>query len=320
VRKDDVTAFTEAIWRRQVDTIAALVARVDPNAPDRWSRTPLMMAAEFGDLALVAALVARGGDVDQKRTHLTPVTLAARRGDAAMVRFLRDQGAVMSIVTWVHLGDRPQVRRELGRDPGLARLRDEAGTPLVHHAAEAMAPELLALLLEHGAEVDERDENGETPLHRVADMLTTDPDSAAHMATLLLDRGADANARNWDDVTPLHQGVRRRNLAVVEVLLDRGADPNARDRGRGSTPLRRAVSGTGASGTAGTTELMLPLARLLLEHGADPDARDKRGVPVHASTRAPELRALLEEYRRKKQAAKRGGPRAVAKSPPKGRR
>src|SRR5262249_35157600 len=77
VRKDDVTAFTEAIGRRQADPIAALVARVDPNAPDRWSRTPLMMVAEFGDLALVAALVARGGDVDQKRTHLTPVTLAA---------------------------------------------------------------------------------------------------------------------------------------------------------------------------------------------------------------------------------------------------
>src|SRR5262249_41140879 len=67
VRKDDVTAFTEAIWRRQADTIAALVARVDPNAPDRWSRTPLMMVAEFGDLALVAALVARGGGGDQKR-------------------------------------------------------------------------------------------------------------------------------------------------------------------------------------------------------------------------------------------------------------
>jgi len=282
-----VTAFTEAIWRRQADTIAALVARVDPNAPDRWSRTPLMMAAEFGDLALVAALVARGGDVDQRRTHLTPVTLAARRGDAAMVRFLRDQGAVMSIVTWVHLGDRAQVRRELARDPALARLRDEAGTPLVHHAAEALAPELLVLLLEHGAEVDERDENGETPLHRVADMLTTDLDSAARMATLLLDRGADANAR---------------------------------DRGRGSTPLRRAVSGTGASGTAGTTELMLPLARLLLEHGADPDARDKRGVPVHASTRAPELRALLEGYRRRKPAAKKGRPSAAAKSSPKARR
>jgi ankyrin repeat protein len=120
------------------------------------------------------------------------------------------------------------------------------------------------------------------------------------MATLLLDRGADANARNWDDVTPLHQAVRARNLAVVEVLLSRGADPNARDRSRGSTPLRRAVSGTGAGGTAGTAELMVPLTRLLLKYGANPDLPDKRGVSMDASARDPKVRAVLDEHRRPK--------------------
>jgi ankyrin repeat protein len=296
VGKDDVAAFCEAVWRHDAKTLAALGPRVDPNAVDRWKRTPLLMAAEFGDRALVALLVGRGGDVDQSRRHLTPVTLAARRGDLETVRFLRDQGATMSVVSWVHLRDRPQVERALARDPALARLRDELGTPLLHHAAEALAPELVVLLLEKGANVTEQDENGETALHRVADMLPREPAAAAQMASLLIDRGADPNARNWDDVTPLHQGVRRRNLAVVEVLLARGADVNARDRGRGSTPLRRAISGTGASGTAGTRALMLPLARLLLEHGADPQARDKRGVSVLASTRDPDLRALLTRY------------------------
>jgi len=205
-------------------------------------------------------------------------------------------------VTWIHLGDGARCKRELADNPTLAQLRDESGTPLVHHAVEALQPELVALLLDNGATVSDADPNGETPLHRLADIRQAPQAPAGKMAILLLDRGADPNARNWDDVTPLHQAVRARNLAVVEILLARGADPNARDKLRGSTPLRRAVTGTGAGGTAGTGALMVPLTRLLLEHGADPDARDKRGVPVHASARAAEVRAVLDAHRRAKRA------------------
>ena len=130
-----------------------------------------------------------------------------------------------------------------------------------------------------------------------AKRVASDP-RHAKMAGLLLDHGADPNARNWDDVTPLHQAVRARNIAVVELLLARGADPNARDKGRGSTPLRRAVTATGAGGTAGSGAQMRLLTKLLLEHGADPSARDKRGVPVYASARDPVLRTMLIEHRR----------------------
>jgi hypothetical protein len=47
---------------------------------------------------------------------------------------------------------------------------------------------------------------------------------------------------------------------------------------------------------------MAPLTRLLLEHGADPELRDKRGVTVRASARAPEVIAVLDEFRRPKPA------------------
>jgi ankyrin repeat protein len=305
---DDVKAFCRALWRHEVKTIAALAPRVEPNAKDPWGNTPLLMAAQYGDLSLVSLLVRRGGDVDQQRKHLTPITLAARRNAADIVNFLRDNGATVSIVTCVHLGEREGCAQELVRDSRQARLRDEQGTPILHHAVEALQPGLVELLLESGASVADADPNGETPLHRIADMRQVPQEPAARMATLLLDRGADPNARNWDDVTPLHQAVRARNLAVVEVLLAHGADPNARDRLRGSTPLRRAVSGTGAGGTAGTTGLMVPLTRILLQHGADPDARDKRGIPVHASARAPDVRAVLDEHRRARRAAERAGP------------
>jgi hypothetical protein len=293
-----VEAFCRAVWRHESQTIAALAGRVDPNGKGRWGYTPLLMAARYADLPLVSLLVRRGAEVDQQRKHLTPITYAARRKAADIVRFLRDQGATESIVTWLYLGDRKRVKKELVRHPALAQLRDEEETPILHHAVEALHPEFVTLLLECGANITDVDPNGETPLHRCADIRQAPSKPAAKMAHLLLDRGADPNARNWDDVTPLHQAVRARNLAVVELLLARGADPNARDKNRGSTPLRRAVTGTGAGGTAGTDDLMAPLTRILLEYGADSEAHDKRGLPVHASARNPDVCAVLNEHRR----------------------
>jgi ankyrin repeat protein len=301
---DIVAAFCRALWKRDDKTVAALARRVDPNGRDRWGNTPLLMAARYGDASLVSLLVRRGADIDQQRTYLTPLTLAARRKDPEIVRVLQDNGATVSIATNLYLGDRKRCAQMLERNPALARIRDEEHTPILHHAAESLNTELVELLLVYGAVVSETDRNGETSLHRVADMRLAPQEPAGKMATLLLDRGADPNARNWDDVTPLHQGVRARNVAVVQVLLARGADPNARDKSRGSTPLRRAVSATGAGGTAGTAALMVPLARMLLERGADPDARDKRGIAVRASARAPDVRAVLEEYRGDKRRAR----------------
>jgi ankyrin repeat protein len=313
---NEVQALCRAIWRHEPGVIATLAPRVDLNARDRWGNSPVLMAAQYGDLALVSLLLHRGGDVDQGRQHLTPITLAARRKASDIVSLLRESGAKISVVTLIHLGERERCEQELGRDPTLARLRDEQGTPILHHAAEALQPELVERLLASGATVLDADPNGETALHRVADMRQAPQELAAKLAALLLDRGSDPDARNWDDVTPLHQAVRARNLAVVEVLLARGADANARDRSRGSTPLRRAVSATGAGATAGTGALMVPLTRILLKHGADPDACDKRGVPVHGSARNPDVRAVLDEHR----AGMRSGKRTSKSNPRKARR
>jgi uncharacterized protein len=297
---DAVARFCRAIWQGDPEQLAALARKIDPNGADRWNQRPLLMAAQYGDLPTVELLVRLGATVDQEREHLTPITYAARRGAADMVRFLRAAGATESVVTAVYLGQRERVARALKKDPATARLLDEEGAPLIHHAACALAPDLVELLLAHGASVTDEGQVRLTALHRVADLRQAPQEPVRAMVTLLLDRGADPDARNWDQVTPLHQAVRARNLAAVEVLLARGADPNARDGLRGSTPLRRAVSATGASATAGTAALMVPLTRLLLEHGADPDALDKRGVPVHASARDPAVRAVLEAHRQRR--------------------
>ena len=51
----------------------------------------------------------------------TDDTLAARRGDSSTFEYLRDAGAVLSIVTWTYVGQDRAVAQELARDPAQAR-------------------------------------------------------------------------------------------------------------------------------------------------------------------------------------------------------
>jgi ankyrin repeat protein len=276
---DPVSTFCEAVWRGDARTLARLLPQIDPNAEDRWHRTPLAMVAQYGDVALARQLLDRGAHVDGGRALLTPITHAARRAAREMVELLRGAGAAISVLTSIYLADRCAVARgEL--------VVDEEGTPSLLHAAQSLNAEIVADLLDRGADLTATDRFGETALHRVADLRRADPTRAQQVARVLLERGAAVDARNRDGVTPLHQAVRARNLAVVEVLLHAGADPNAADK-RGSTPLHRASSSSGAGHTAGIDPL--PFVELLLARGADPKRRDNRGraaLPARGSRSA----------------------------------
>jgi ankyrin repeat protein len=272
---DQVTELCEALWKGDTRTIERLISRIDPNAEDRWRRTPLSMAARYGDERVVRQVLERGADVDGGRSLLNPICHAAARGAQEIVELLRGAGASVSVVASVYLGDRRAVAKA-------DLVVDEEGTPLLLHAAQSLNAPIVGDLLDRGANPAATDRFGETALHRVADLRRTDGPRAARVATLLIERGAAVDARNRDDVTPLHQAVRARNLAVAEVLLDRGANPNAADK-RGSTALHRASSSSGAGGTAGIDSA--PFVELLLGRGANPEQKDKRGRNALAARR-----------------------------------
>jgi len=106
----------------------------------------------------------------------------------------------MSIVTSIHLADRARCVQELARDPAQARLRDEAGTPILHHAVEALQPELVGCCSIMARASPTPIPTARRRFHRVADLRQAQvrgaaaqaaAAQAAFMATLLLDRGAD---------------------------------------------------------------------------------------------------------------------------------
>lgn len=94
---------------------------------------------------------------------------------------------------------------------------------------------------------------------------------------LAVKRGADIQATDKNGVTALHHAVRFRSPAAVTTLIECGANVNRACRRNGSTPLHRAVTQTGAPGTAGRQEAAAEIIRLLLAAGADPTITNKSG-------------------------------------------
>jgi len=90
-------------------------------------------------------------------------------------------------------------------------------------------------LIERGADVNAKEEYGNTPLHWAS------IENHIELAKLLIERGADVNAKRNDGETPLHWASIENYIELAELLLDRGADLEAKDNW-GQTPLDNARS------------------------------------------------------------------------------
>ena len=110
----------------------------------------------------------------------------------------------------------------------------------------------------------------------------------------LLRGGADIQAADKNGVTALHHAVRFRNPIAVKTLIQNGADVNRPCRKTGSTPLHRAVTSTGAPGTAGKLPEAIKIIRLLVAAGADPSIANKAGRTPADYVHDDAIRSLLE--------------------------
>ncbi|MFU8797447.1 MAG: Dot/Icm T4SS effector AnkH/LegA3 [Gammaproteobacteria bacterium] len=79
-------------------------------------------------------------------------------------------------------------------------------------------------LVQRGADVNEDDQYGFTPLIETA--IVDRPDSIA-IAQFLLSKGADVNGRSILGHTALHWAVENHNLPLCKLLLEHHANPNA---------------------------------------------------------------------------------------------
>ena len=154
---------------------------------------------------------------------------------------------------------------EAGADPNQPRRPD--GMAPLHLASNSGELEAVSLLLDHKAEVDARDNDGETALIRAVEQ------KVPAIVRKLMSAGADVYAASARGKTALHFAAEYGYLELAKWLIDAKADGafvNVRDAS-GRSPLHFAAG-------EGSHELV----SLLLQRGADVHAVDAAGrTPLH---------------------------------------
>jgi Ankyrin repeats (3 copies)/Ankyrin repeats (many copies) len=114
------------------------------------------------------------------------------------------------------------------------------------------------MLIEHGADVNARDNHKSTPLH-----LALKGGHVEFAQVLVAGHGADVNAKDGYKLTPLHLALKVGYVEFAQVLVGHGADVNAKESYE-STPLYLALTG-------GHVEF----AQMLVGHGANVNVHDQ---------------------------------------------
>jgi ankyrin repeat protein/predicted Ser/Thr protein kinase len=219
------------------------------NAANPDGTTPLLAAIRFGKLDVVKTLLAKGANVNQPaRDGATPL-MAAAEGTPYMPFNL------------------PLVEAVLAANPDI-QAQDAGGRTALHYAVEQGKLEVAALLVDKGAQIDRKTNDGTTPL--LASVLY----GKLPLLQLLLERKAQVDLANVRGETPLMIAAEGtaympNNAPLVEALMGAGAHVDSVDQ-RGCSALYRASA-------AGKEDAMA----LLIEHQANPNLRaSDRSTPL----------------------------------------
>ncbi|GAB7045830.1 ankyrin repeat domain-containing protein [Catenuloplanes indicus] len=282
--------------------------------------SPLFTAAHAGDLDTVRALVAGGATLEQRDSRgRTALAAAAIGGHPEVVAFL-----LAAEADPLARDNQRRVPLDHASTADVARLLPGAdGAAGLHGHVTSGRDEVVAVLLDRGADPHLRDAHGKSALHHAR---------TPAMVRMLVAAGASPHAVDREGLTPLHHAP---DVATARALLAAGADPHATDP-RGRTPLHTAADadliavllgaevpvdvpdGRGWTPLAHrayftyahpqSADEAVRVIQVLIDAGADVTRRDADGIaPIHRLRRHPGVLADAPE-----RAAIRRRQRAVA--------
>eukprot|EP00752_Nemacystus_decipiens_P008066 g7210.t1 len=219
-----------------------LMAGASMDVRDECAWTPLHMAAANGLAGIAFDLVPKGADKDARDERgVTPLMLTAQHGHLSAAKTLLASGASFRFQGW--------------DDPHSA----------LEWAAMGGHVGVLQAFLDHGADVNSRNHDGDTPLD-----LATKSNQAGAVAALI-DAGADVDGHMCHFIPRLGWAAKYASRSTMLALLQRGANVNSRNE-YGWTPLHWVCFEPEPG--------VLAAVDLLLRWGADETAVDVHGQTI----------------------------------------
>lgn len=308
-----VRRLVEAIRAGDTTTVRAMIARrpeiINLDVAENDEHQALHHAVLTRQPELVRLFMQLGAEprkgIYPHRQATTALALAAERGYTDLVEIMHEEERrrprspvaavgddnVSALVTAFEANDEPAIIAALDAHPGLVHAADPRGRTALHWATARVWALVTAWLLDHGASVNARASDGETPL----DLLGSDVDSpspdtprlSAKLAALLLGRGAirtvkwavTAGDAAWlrarhregglaDTKDLVTHAVRSGREDMLRLVLELGFDPD--DAGV-LDGIDDVVPTWGGPMRECAMHGRVAMAKILLAHGANPN-------------------------------------------------
>ena len=236
-----------AAFKGHVECVKILLAnRANVNARDTFRNTPLHFAAKYNHIETSEVLSkAQGVDFDAiNEKGGTALNIAAFEGHEELVRVLLKNGVKANIINQMEAPYKYQA---------------------LHLAARSGHFEIVGALINAGADVNARDEFGNTPL------IVAAANKRLNVVNFLLtEEVVNINALNEGKISALHYAVCIGNVEIAKALADR-ADVNALCGEVKFSALHIAAEKNNAD-----------IAKILIEKNANIDLVDDKGnAPIH---------------------------------------
>lgn len=211
---------------------------------DNLITTPLILASGIGNYNVVETLIKHGADVNKSagEKYNTPLNSAINKGRHQIASLLINHGADIKTVNVKHINGDVNVSPLMillpTGNPEIIKLILDSGadvnertifdaTPLIQ-ATMLGHIQIVKLLLQYSVDIDAQDRFGKTAL--IWAVERGDLDSIKE----LLSKKVNLNIKNKDDLTALMLAALKGYDKIVELLIEHGANPNIESKYWGS--------------------------------------------------------------------------------------